>query len=278
MQAAFAELERSVAEFERQRPQLKNEITSRTFLETIRQLEAIQHLGSRIQGYASLAFAADTQSQPAQAFLASVEGKMAELENFIPFPACGGRVGRSAASPAGGSRRLPLLAGRDAPLRRTPFGAEEKIVNIKNSRPQRPDNLYDAITNRYVFRLTVDGEEKELTRGEIMVYARGHDPEQRLAAYQELYRVYGQDGPVLGLIYQTLVRDWRNEQVDLRHFISPIAARNLVNDIPDDVVDTLLQVCERNATIFQRYFRLKARLLCCHALRRYALVSNPANI
>jgi oligoendopeptidase F len=147
---------------------------------------------------------------------------------------------------------------------------EEKIVNLKNTTGVSAlHNLYDAITNRYVFRLAVDGEEKELTRGELMVYVRGHDPELRAKAYQELYRVYGQDGPVLGLIYQTLVRDWSNEQVDLRHYPNPIAARNLANDIPDDVVSTLLEVCERNAPLFQRYFRLKARLLGLERLRRF---------
>jgi oligoendopeptidase F len=48
------------------------------------------------------------------------------------------------------------------------------------------------------------------------------------------------DQSILGQMYQTLVRDWRNEQVDLRGFSSPIAARNLTNAIPDDVVNTLL--------------------------------------
>jgi oligoendopeptidase F len=102
-----------------------------------------------------------------------------------------------------------------------------------------------------------------------MVYVRGDDPELRAAAYQELYRVYGQDGPILGQIYQTLARDWRNEQIDLRHFGSPISARNLANDIPDAVVETLMSVAERNAGVFQRYFRLKARLLGTDRLRRY---------
>ena len=104
----------------------------------------------------------------------------------------------------------------------------------------------------------------------------GHDPDLRAAAYQELYRVYGQDGPILGQIYQTLVRDWRNEQVDLRHFASPIAARNLANDIPDEVVDTLLEVCQRNAAVFQRYFRLKARWLGMDRLRRYDIYAPVA--
>jgi oligoendopeptidase F len=102
-----------------------------------------------------------------------------------------------------------------------------------------------------------------------MVYARHHDPKLRAGAYQELYRVYGEDGPILGQMYQTLVRDWRNEQVDLRNFSEPIAARNLVNDIPDQVVDTLLDVCQKNAAVFQRFFRLKARWLNTKCIRRY---------
>src|SRR5690554_6402705 len=42
-----------------------------------------------------------------------------------------------------------------------------------------------------------------------------------------------------------------------------------MNNIPDAAVDTLLDVCERNAVIFQRFFRLKARLLGMEKLRRY---------
>ena len=81
---------------------------------------------------------------------------------------------------------------------------------------------------------------------------------------------------MLGQIYQTLVQDWRNEQVDLRRYSAPIAARNLANDIPDPVVDTLLEVCQRNAGIYQRYFRLKARLLGMPRLRRYDIYAPVA--
>ena len=113
--------------------------------------------------------------------------------------------------------------------------AEEKIVNIKNTTGASALNtLYAAITNRYVFRLEVDGEVKELTRGEVMIYVREPRPRSALKPLiRSIYRVYGLDGPVLGQIYQTLVQDWRNEQVDLRRFSAPIAARNLANDIPD---------------------------------------------
>ena len=110
------------------------------------------------------------------------------------------------------------------------------------------------MTNRYVYKMVIDGEEKEITRGELMVFARHHDRELRKQAYQELYRVYAADGAILGQMYQTAVRDWRNENIQLRNFENPIAARNLTNDIPDDVVNTLLDVAKENSSIFQRYF------------------------
>jgi oligoendopeptidase F len=273
MQAAFDQMEAGVAEFEALRPELKPEIAEERFLDLVQRLEQISRSAYRIYSFAELSFAADTQDQAAQAFLGRVQQTMALMENRTLFFSLWWKElddpNAQRLLRASGDFRYYLEVMRHFKPH-TLSEPEEKIVNLKNTTGVSAlHNLYDALTNRYVFRLSVDGEEKELTRGELMVYVRGHDPELRAKAYQELYRVYGQDGPVLGLIYQTLVRDWSNEQVDLRHFANPIAARNLINDIPDDVVDTLLEVCERNAPLFQRYFRLKARLLGMERLRRY---------
>jgi oligoendopeptidase F len=110
---------------------------------------------------------------------------------------------------------------------------------------------------------------KEMTRGELSVLIRGSDPDLRARAYQELYRVFGEDGAILGQMYQTIVRDWKNEEVTLRHFASPISARNLANDLPDEVIDLLLKVSEKNTAVFQRFFKFKAKLLGMKKLRRY---------
>ncbi len=273
MQAAFADLDAQAAAFEERRSQLAAEIPVADFLEIARQLEALSRLAYRIYGYASLRFAADTQDQTAQTFLARVQQTMAGIENRTLFFSLWWKdlddANAARLMAESGDYHYWLEEMRHFKPH-TLSEAEEKIVNIKNTTgTEALHSLYDAITNRYAFKLTVDGEQKELTRGELMVYVRGHDPDLRAAAYQELYRVFGQDGPILGQMYQTLVRDWRNEQIDLRHFASPISARNLVNDIPDPVVDTLLDVCQRNAGVFQRYFRLKARLLGMERLRRY---------
>jgi oligoendopeptidase F len=84
-----------------------------------------------------------------------------------------------------------------------------------------------------------------------------------------LYRVYGHDANILAQIYVNRVRDWYNEHVGLRSYSSPIAVRNVANDIPDAAVEALLEVSRANVGIFQRYFRLKAGWLGMEKLRRY---------
>jgi oligoendopeptidase F len=129
--------------------------------------------------------------------------------------------------------------------------------------------LYSMLTSRLEFSLEVDGETKTLTRDALMSYAHSPRPELRAAAYQELYRVYEKDATLLAQMYANRVRDWYSEQVELRGYASPIAVRNISNDIPDAAVDTLLEVCRRNAPLFQRYFKLKAQWLGVEKLRRY---------
>ncbi len=65
------------------------------------------------------------------------------------------------------------------------------------------------------------------------------------------------------------MRDWHNEQLNLRKYESPISARNLINDLPDSVVNTLLEVAKKNVALFQRFFQLKAKWLGVDCLRRY---------
>lgn len=280
LEQSFTDLEAKVADFEARRPQLSPQISFEAFMDFVRRLEVINDLSMRLYAFAGLSFNADTQDQNAQTLVARVDQFVANLQNRILFFSLWWKEldDESAARlmAESGDYRYWLEEIRHFKPH-TLSEAEEKIINIKNvTGANAITNLYDSITNRYTFKLEVDGEVNELTRGELMVYVRHHDAGLRRAAYQELYRVYGEEGPILGQIYQTLVRDWANEQVDLRHFGSPISARNLMNDIPDPVVDTLLGVSERNASLFQRYFRLKARWLGMDRLRRYDIYAPVA--
>ena len=273
MKAAFDELDIKVVEFEALRPSLSAEMPESAFLNAIHLLEAISRLANRIADFAGLSFSADTQDQGIQAFQSDVDSRMAIIVNRTLFFSLWWKSLEEAAA-----ERLMAISGDYhywlEEMRHfkphTLTEPEEKVINIKDVTGFKAMvNLYNTITNRYVFHLEVNGEIKELTRGELMVYVRSYDPDLRSKAYQELYRVYSQDGNILGQMYQTLVRDWHNENLDMRHFSSPMAVRNLANDIPDDVVDTLLGVCQENTTVFQRFFRLKAKWLGMERIRRY---------
>jgi oligoendopeptidase F len=274
IEAAFDDLRAKVGDFEAERQQLTPSIDPAGFLAVIRQLEAINQTAYRLYGYAGLWFAADTQNQAAQSLRARVDQFMAEVRNRTLFFSLWWKAlddeaaGRLMAGDVGDLRYWLEEMRHFKP--HTLTEPEEKVINIKDvTGVSALQALYDSITNRYVFRLEVDGQAKEMTRGELMVHVRSPRPELREGAYREQFRVYGQDGPILGQMYQTLVRDWRNENMDLRKFRSPIAVRNLANDIPDDVVDTLLDVAQARAPLFQRFFGLKARLLGVERLRRY---------
>ncbi len=271
--AAFKSMEEQVVELEKEREFLNANISPEHFMQIILKEEKLTKLGYRLFGFAELWFTEDTQNQAAQTLIARIDQLMAEYTNRTLFfnlwwksldDASANRLMDTA-----GDYRYWLEEMRHFKPH-TLTEAEEKIINIKDVTGLNAINmLYDSITNRYNFKIEVDGEVKEMTRGELMVYARHHDADLRAKAYQELYRVYGQDGPILGQMYQSIVRNWSNEQVNLRHFSSPIASRNLVNDIPDEVVDTLLSVSQENAVVFQRFFKLKARWLGVEKLRRY---------
>ncbi|MBM3125726.1 MAG: M3 family oligoendopeptidase, partial [Chloroflexi bacterium] len=130
-------------------------------------------------------------------------------------------------------------------------------------------NLYDSITNRYLFKVQAKGRTSEVTAAELQSLRYSTDPKDRARSYQEQFRVYGNDGVILGQMYQTRLRDWHTENVNLRKFSSPIAVRNLSNDIPNEAVETLLETARRNSGIFQRYFKLKAAHVGMKKLRRY---------
>jgi oligoendopeptidase F len=273
LEQAKEALEQMTADFEGVRERLSTDMSEAEFLEILQAYENAVRLLSRMLYYGHLRFAEDTQDQKAQSFLAQVQQRSATFDNRTMFF----KLWWKGLEDEQADRLLEVAGDYrywlEALRLQKPYTLsepEEKVINLKDvNGPQALVTLYTSFTNRYTFKLEVEGELKELTRDELMVYVRGSDPDLRRAAYQELNRVYGEDAPILGQIYQYRVRDWRSENVELRGYQSPIAVRNLTNDVPDEVVDTLLEACQANAPLFQRYFRLKAKWLGLGKLRRY---------
>ena len=279
-ETTFKEIESGAGSFQAYREQLTPEISEDLFINIISEYERYYRLLIRLNGFVQLSFAADTQDEAAQAQVARVDQFQAEISNQTMFFTLWWRAlddqNADRLLKAAGDYHYWLVAMRNF-KDYTLSEPEEKIINIKDVTGVSALNmLYDSITNRYSFKIELDGEEKEMTRGELMALVREPDPDLRARVYQELFRVYQEDAPILGQIYQAVVRDWRNENINLRKFQSPISVRNLVNDIPDAVVETLLEVTRQNTGHFHRFFQLKAKRIGMDKLRRYDIYAPVA--
>jgi len=273
VQQALALFEKRLRKVESWRKKLKPTLSAKMFQSLLADYEAMQAESARLGAFAQLRFAADTQDQAALAFMGQMEQRLTEARNRTLFVSLWWKGLDNTRA-----RRLMKVSGD---LRywleemrhlkpHTLSEPEEKIINLKDvNGPGAVQTLYETLTNKFAFSLEVNGQKQTLTRDALMVYVRGADPALRQAAYTELCRVYAEQSLVLSQIYSYICRDWRSENVGLRKFKSPISVRNLANDLPDAVVETLLGGIQKNAGVFQRYFRLKAKWLGMPRLRRH---------
>jgi oligoendopeptidase F len=266
-------IESKVRQFESARAQLSPTMSTSTFHSLLTLSEDIAAESSRLSAYAYLWFSENTKDLAARSFKTKVEERLTALHNRLVFfdlwwQSVDENTARQLMTGTGTLRYHLETIRRFQP--HTLSEPEEKIVNIKNITGRSAvHSLYDVVTNSFTFTLNVNGKRKTMTREELTSYLRHTQGRLREAAYRELYRVYADQHDLLGEIYKTLVNDWKAENLQLRRFASPIATRNLGNDIPDDAVACLLRVCRKNAGIFQHYFRIKARLCKIKPMSRY---------
>ena len=274
-QEALDHIEEKLQGFENLRPRFTPELTGDEFLNIIKRYEGlIRHL-SRVINYAFLLLSEDMRSRQAQECWGKVQQIAAQAERRTSFlnlwwKALDEKKAEELLDAAADYRYWLGTMRLQGPFSLSEI--EEKIITLKDATGATGLlKLYESITGRYVFRLVIEGETREFTRHELNDYVRDPNPDVRAEVYKEYLRVFERDAPILGQIYQSRVRDWRSENVQLRGYVSPIAVRNLFNDITDGTVELLLEVCRENVSLFHRYFQLKARSMGMRRLRRYDL-------
>ncbi|MCK5246764.1 M3 family oligoendopeptidase [Candidatus Bipolaricaulota bacterium] len=273
MDALFSQLEEAVSDFEYLRDALSPSIEPATFDSALQHAERVGYLTRQLNGYATLWLSELTSHSDALAFRSCIDKTLAEAQNRILFFELWWKEldaeNTSRLMETSGDLRYYLESLR----RFTPYTlseAEEKIINIKDVNGVNGHlTMYDMLTNDFTYDVEVDDEVRTVTRTEISVMAHNADPNVRAAAYRALNKVFAEHGGVLGQLYSYVVGDWNVENVSVRGMPSAISARNLINDIPDDVVDALLVSCQKNAALYHRYFGLKANWLDMKVLRRY---------
>jgi len=284
-------IERDVEALEAARGRLRPDMPARELYDLMLIYERLTERAHVLGSFGSLWFSADTQSTAALTFRSRVQQVLTGYGNRLLFfslwwkeldEAAAESLLEGIAGEAETAKAADLAHHLRDVRRLKPYTlaeASEQIINLKDS-----DGIsglltvYSMLTNRLEFTLDLGEGPAKLTRDALMAHVYSPVAAEREASYRELYRVFGGEATVLGEIYAHRVRDWTNENVTLRGYGSPIAVRNVDNDVPDAAVDALLDVARENADVFRRYFRLKARWLDprATALKRYDLYAPAA--
>ncbi len=135
--------------------------------------------------------------------------------------------------------------------------------------------LFDETVSSLRCPFEFGGQTERLPVQQILSKLYDSNREVRKAAADGLTKGLQENARLLTYIFNTLVLDHRSD-CNLRRFDSVLGPRNLMNEINDAVVDALMAAAEAHHGTFQRYYRLKARLLGLPQLQdydRYAPIS-----
>ncbi len=273
LERQLADLDAQVTQVESARPRLQATMASHDFRSILKLTESIAEGSARLGAFAYLWFSENTREATSRSFKTQVEERLTALNNRLLFVDLWWQEvddvnAERLMAEAGDLRYYLQTIRRYKP--HTLSEPEEKIINVKNVTGRSAVNtLYDMVTNGLTFTMKIGGRTRSMNREELMSYVRSPKAGVRQTAYKELYRAFSAQRDLLGEMYRALVNDWKSENVGLRRFLSPIATRNLGNDVPDQAVEVLLETCATNADIFQTYFRLKAKICKLTPMSRY---------
>mgnify|MGYP003967439919 CR=1 FL=1 len=276
------EIKQDLTKFETIKQHLIPTITEDKFKEILTQNENFSKKITRLGCYISLLLAANLQDKDARALDSKLNSFRIELADKTRFF---GRwlkgletinnqtlddTNATRIFKASPDHTFQLTKTREA-KKHTLTENEEKIIHRKDATGiETVTELYDLITNDFTYTLTYktkdkDNKEETITtvienQGELLSHVHSDNPSIRKAAYDALFTEYKKHSDKFYLIYSSIAKDW-SEEAKLRSHKNSIAVRNFANKVPGEAVNTLLEVCKDNITLFQDFFKLKAKLL-----------------
>ncbi|MDX1611183.1 MAG: M3 family oligoendopeptidase [Candidatus Thermoplasmatota archaeon] len=256
----FDELERLVQEVEA--------VEDRLETLTRKDVEAILHTQGRLREVARrlsyrgmLAFSSDTTDDEAKTFMERTRQITTEAGNRVRF--------FSHWLKHLDEDRLAQLTPEDPELAHyvkvlrleAPYTLEQEIEEVMADKDMAGVSAVrqarEILTSSLRFTDPESGE--EVTQSDILKHIHGGDRQLRRAAYQELFRVFGEHEALLAHIYRSIIRDWNTENLKHRGYPRSMTPMNMANEVSDEVVTTMLGVCRERREVWQRYFAWKAQ-------------------
>ena len=138
---------------------------------------------------------------------------------------------------------------------------EERLINLKDLNGcDALRKLYSEHTSQYVFKMTIDGKEKEMNGSECRALRYHADPAVRQSAMKQFLHRYKGDQHIMVHLFNSIIKDYNIERQS-RGYDKPMDIMNIHNDLPNDLVQLLHQITSDSNHLVQSYYRIKKELL-----------------
>lgn len=260
---------------ERYRGKIKQFSTPEEVLEYYEYNETMDMVGKKTMHYLSYLSALNTQDTEVQKKLGELEYlgiQLSELTLFVSqeWKELGAdKIRTFAESPLLAAYRNDLIETANS----VQYVLEEKVEQAlnKKSRALGIFGLHEELRSSFEFPWTAeDGTEKKLTEEEIRAFAKNPNRDIRKKASESMNSVYlvHQNQITLGNLYTGIVKNW-SSSMELRGYKTVMSKRNISEQVPDNVVDTLMSEVQKYYPLYQRFLRAKQKHLGVETLYGY---------
>jgi len=259
----------------------KEDLQAEDLRQALEQYEALQRLAVLPQSYASLLFSTDTTDPRRGALVQRTRELASSIATHLIFFDL--EIGRIPEATWTGLIRAPELAAyrhyldheRELAAHYLSEPEEKVLEETANCRGRAFRRLFTELTSRLKYPLEKEGQTRELTQSELLALLYDPDREVRRQASEVLGQTLERHAHPLHFTFNTLLLE--HQVMDrLRGFSRPEASRNLDNEIPDQAVDTMVDVVVSNYDLVARYYRLKRNLLGLEDLWHYDRYRPPS--
>jgi len=122
------------------------------------------------------------------------------------------------------------------------------------------EELQSKWLNTRMFEVQVEGEKKVLPFGEACGLLSHPKRATRESAYKSIFGLVGKDGEIFSSAFRNICNDWLSI-CEWRRYASSMHASLIANDVDQQAIDNLLRAIEDSVGLYQRYLRLKAKIM-----------------
>jgi oligoendopeptidase F len=150
---------------------------------------------------------------------------------------------------------------------------EEQLIIIKDRNGIRAwETLQNDWLSTRTFDIEIEGEKKTFPYGQIIGFYQSPNRELRKQSNQIVYAGLGKDDIVWASALRAVCED-HIQMCELRKYQTPMTQSLIDNDVDQQAIDSLMKTIEKNASLYQRYLRLKAKLMGLGKLANYDIMA-----